>query len=137
MASDKGDMLRFPVSRALMSVTVDASSKAEWDLSFAEASNKVMELIASHAEDQGVAHTGELGCVDKTQKPITINVEAIHDRMHGTAPSFSSMDGFHAWRSEWSANLFVQILLESDGKMTPSKAKLSGILWIQLLKMLG
>ena len=107
MASAKGEMLRFPVSRALMSVTVDAASKAEWDLSFTEASNKVMELIATHAEDQGVAHTGELGCVDKTQKPITIDVDAIHDRMHGTAPSFSSMDGFHAWRSEWSANLFV------------------------------
>jgi hypothetical protein len=129
MASEKGDMLRFPVSRALMSVTVDASSKAEWDLSFAEASNKVMEIIASHAEEQGVAHTGELGCVDKTQKPITIDVEAIHERMHGTAPSFSSMDGFHAWRSEWSANLFVQILLESDKKMTPSKAE---IIWDSL-----
>jgi len=129
MASAKGEMLRFPVSRALMSVTVDAASKAEWDLSFTEASNKVMELIATHAEDQGVAHTGELGCVDKTQKPITIDVDAIHDRMHGTAPSFSSMDGFHAWRSEWSANLFVQILLESDKKMTPSKAE---ILWDSL-----
>jgi uncharacterized protein len=129
MASAKGELLRFPVSRALMSVTVDAASKAEWDLSFTEASNKVMELIATHAEDQGVAHTGELGCVDKTQKPITIDVGAIHDRMHGTAPSFSSMDGFHAWRSEWSANLFVQILLESDKKMTPSKAE---ILWDSL-----
>jgi len=129
MASAKGEMLRFPVSRALMSVTVDAASKAEWDLSFSEASNKVMELIASHAEEQGVAHTGELGCVDKTQKPITVDVDAIHDRMHGTAPSFSSMDGFHAWRSEWSANLFVQILLESDKKMTPSKAE---IIWDSL-----
>ena len=129
MASAKGEMLRFPVSRALMSVTVDAASKAEWDLSFSEASNKVMELIATHAEEQGVAHTGELGCVDKTQKPITVDVDAIHDRMHGTAPSFSSMDGFHAWRSEWSANLFVQILLESDKKMTPSKAE---IIWDSL-----
>ncbi len=129
MASSKGEMLRFPVSRALMSVTVDAASKAEWDLSFSEASNKVMELIATHAEEQGVAHTGELGCVDKTQKPITIDVDAIHERMHGTAPSFSSMDGFHAWRTEWSANLFVQILLESDKKMTPSKAE---IIWDSL-----
>ena len=129
MASAKGEMLRFPVSRALMSVTVDAASKAEWDLSFSEASNKVMELIATHAEEQGVAHTGDLGCVDKTQKPITVDVDAIHDRMHGTAPSFSSMDGFHAWRSEWSANLFVQILLESDKKMTPSKAE---IIWDSL-----
>ncbi len=129
MASSKGEMLRFPVSRALMSVTVDAASKAEWDLSFSEASNKVMELIATHAEEQGVAHTGELGCVDKTQKPITIDVDAIHERMHGTAPSFSSMDGFHAWRTEWSANLFVQILLEGDKKMTPSKAE---IIWDSL-----
>jgi hypothetical protein len=129
MASEKGEMLRFPVSRALMSVTVDAASKAEWDLSFTEASNKVLEVIASHAEEQGVAHTGELGCVDKAQKPITLDVDAIHDRMHGTAPSFSSMDGFHAWRSEWSANLFVQVLLESDAKMTPSKAE---IIWDSL-----
>ena len=86
MASEKGEMLRFPVSRALMSVTVDAASKAEWDLSFSEASNKVLEIIASHAENQGVAHTGELGCVDKAQKPITVDVSAIHERMHGTAP---------------------------------------------------
>jgi len=129
MASDKQDMLRFPVSRALMSVTVDAASKAEWDLSFDEASNKVLDIIASHAEEQGVAHTGELGCVDKTQKPITVDVDAIHDRMHGTAPSFSSMDGFHAWREEWSGNLFQQILLEGDKKMTPSKAE---IVWDSL-----
>ena len=129
MASDKQDMLRFPVSRALMSVTVDAASKAEWDLSFDEASNKVLDIIAAHAEDQGVAHTGELGCVDKTQKPITVDVDAIHDRMHGTAPSFSSMDGYHAWREEWSGNLFQQILLEGDKKMTPSKAE---IVWDSL-----
>jgi hypothetical protein len=129
MSSEKGDMLRFPVSRALMSVTVDASSKAEWDLSFAEASNKVLSIIATHAEDQGVAHTGELGCVDKTKKPITIDVAAIHDRMHGTAPAFNSMDGFHAWRAEWSARLFQEVLIESDAKMTPGKAE---IIWDSL-----
>lgn len=129
MSSEKGDMLRFPVSRALMSVTVDASSKAEWDLSFAEASNKVLSIIATHAEDQGVAHTGELGCVDKTKKPITIDVAAIHDRMHGTAPAFNSMDGFHAWRTEWSARLFQEVLVESDAKMTPGKAE---IIWDSL-----
>jgi hypothetical protein len=129
MSSEKGDMLRFPVSRALMSVTVDASSKAEWDLSFEEASNKVLSIIATHAETQGVAHTGELGCVDKTKKPITIDVGAIHDRMHGTAPAFNSMDGFHAWRAEWLVRLFQEVLVESDAKMTPGKAE---IIWDSL-----
>ena len=129
MASEKGDMLRFPVSRALMSITVDAASKAEWDLSFDDASNKVMDIIASHAEEQGVGHTGELGCVDKSKKPITIDVAAIHDRMHGTAPAFNSMDGFHAWRVEWSGRLFQEILVEADSKMTPSKAE---IIWDSL-----
>ena len=124
LSSEKGDMLRFPVSRALMSVTVDATSKAEWDLSFVEASNKIMDIIASHAEGQSVAHTGELGCVDKTKKPITVDVDAIHNRMHGTAPAFNSMDGFHAWRAEWSARLFQEILIESDSKMTPGKAEI-------------
>lgn len=129
MSSEKGDMLRFPVSRALMSVTVDAASKAEWDLSFEEASNKVLSIIANHAENQGVAHTGELGCVDKTKKPITIDVAAIHDRMHGTAPAFNSMDGFHAWRAEWSSRLFQEVLIEADAKMTPGKAE---IIWDSL-----
>ena len=36
MSSEKGDLLRFPVSRALMSINVDAASKAEWDLSLVQ-----------------------------------------------------------------------------------------------------
>jgi hypothetical protein len=51
MASEKGDMLRFPVSRALMSVTVDAASKAQWDLSFGADEGKVLELISTFAEE--------------------------------------------------------------------------------------
>jgi hypothetical protein len=129
MASEKGDLLRFSVSRALMSITVDSNSKAEWDLSFVEASNKVLDLISVFAEDQGVAHTGELGCVDKAKKPVDIDVNAIHNRMHGTAPSFNSMDGYTAWRTEFSARLFQEIVLEADAKMNPSKAE---IIWDSL-----
>ena len=52
-----------------------------------------MDIISAYAEEQGVAHTGSLTCAnDKATKDI--NVAAIHDRMHGTAPCFSSMEGF-------------------------------------------
>lgn len=129
MASEKGDMLRFPVSRALMSVTVDAASKAQWDLSFGADEGKVLELISTFAEEQGVSHTGNLGCIDGAKKPVTIDVNAIHERMHGTAPSFSSMDGYHAWRVEWCGQLFQEILIEADAKMTPSKAE---VVWDSL-----
>ena len=42
-----------------MSVTVDAASKAEWDLVF-RSFKQSDGVIATHAEEQGVAHTGEL-----------------------------------------------------------------------------
>jgi uncharacterized protein len=129
MSSEKGDMLRFPVSRAHMSIKVDDASSAEWDLSFGGDANKVMELIATHAEQQGIGHTGNLGCVDPAKKPVSVDVNAIHGRMHGTSPSFSSMDGFHAWREEWAARLFQEILIESDPKISFSKSE---VIWDSL-----
>ena len=129
MASEKGEMLRFPVSRALMSITVDDASKAQWDLSFGADESKILSLIAAFAEEQGVAHTGNLGCADTSKKPISVDVNAIHNRMHGTAPSFSSMDGYHSWRLDWSSRLFQEILIEADAKMTPSKAE---VVWDSL-----
>jgi hypothetical protein len=129
LSSDKGDLLRFPVSRALMSIKVDEKSQAEWDLSFGADSNKVMELIAAHAQDQGIGHTGNLDCAPGGAKPVTIDINAIHSRMHGTAPSFSSMDGFHAWRTEWSSRLFQEVLIEADPKLTFSKAE---VIWDSL-----
>jgi hypothetical protein len=129
MSSDKGGMLRFGVSRALMSITVDDASKAEWDLSFGADAHKVMELIATYAEEQGVGHTGNLGCVDKGKKPVSIDVNAIHTRIHGTSPSFSSMDGYHAWRNDFGARLFQEILCESDPGMNIIKAE---VVWDSL-----
>jgi hypothetical protein len=130
MASEKGSMLRFPVSRALMSVNVDEKSKQiEWNLSFGADENKVMSLISIFAEDQEVAHTGNLGCIDKSKKPVSIDVNAIHTRMHGTAPCFSSMDGFHAWRVDFGARLFQEVLIEADSNISFSKAE---ILWDSL-----
>jgi hypothetical protein len=49
--------------------------------------------------------------------------------MHGVSPSFSSMDGFHAWRSEFGARLFQEILVESDKKVSFSKAE---VIWDSL-----
>jgi len=129
MSSEKGDMLRFPVSRALMSIKVDSASKAEWDLSFGADSNKVMELIATFAEEQSIPHTGNLPCIDAKGKPKSIDINAIHSRMHGTAPSFSSMDGFHAWRGEFGARLFQEVIVEADSSISFSKAE---VIWDSL-----
>jgi hypothetical protein len=130
MSSDKGDMIRFPVSRALMSVKVDEkTTSASWDLSFAEAGNKVMELISTYAEEQGVSHTGNLSCIDASKKPASVDVNAIHSRMHGTAPSFTSMDGFVSWRVDFGARLFQEILCEADSKVTMTKAE---VIWDSL-----
>lgn len=130
LASEKGDMIRFPVSRALMSVKVDEkTSAASWDLSFGEADNKVMELISTYAEEQGVAHTGNLSCIDKSKKPSTIDINAIHTRMHGTSPSFTSMDGYHAWRTDFGARLFQEVICEADSKVSFTKAE---VIWDSL-----
>ena len=129
MKSDKEDLLRFPVSRSMMSVKVDEKSQAEWDVSFGADSNKIMEVVATFAEQQGIPHTGNLPCVEAGSKPVSIDVNAIHERMHGTAPSFSSMDGFHAWKGEFGARLFQEILVESDKKVNFSKAE---VIWDSL-----
>ena len=50
-----------------MSVTVDAASKAQWDLSFGVDEGKVLEPISTFCE-QGVGHTGNLGCIDGGKK---------------------------------------------------------------------
>jgi hypothetical protein len=126
MKSAKEDMLRFPVSRSMMSVKVDEKSQTEWDLSFGADSNKVMEVVAAFAEEQGIPHTGNLPCAEAGSKSATVDVNAIHERMHGVAPSFSSMDGFHAWRNEFGARLFQEILVESDKKVSFSKAE---VIW--------
>jgi hypothetical protein len=127
MSSDKGDLLRFPVSRALMSITTDdATNKVEWDLAFGADENKIVQLISAYASDAGIEHTGNLGAVDPKGKPVTLNIGNVHDRLHGTSPSFTSMDGFHAWRMEYGERLFIEILLEADAKMSQSKAE---VIW--------
>ncbi len=118
----KDNTIRFPVSRALMS-TVKEGDAYTWDLSDESHADKVMDIISAYAEEQGVAHTGTLTCAnDKASK--NINVAAIHDRMHGTAPCFSSMEGFHAWRQDWGARLFTEILCEAEGiSMTKAEVR--------------
>lgn len=118
----KDNTIRFPVSRALMS-TVKEGDAYTWDLSDDSHADKVMDIISVYAEEQGVAHTGALTCAnDKAAK--NINVAAIHDRMHGTAPCFSSMEGFHAWRQDWGARLFQEILCEAEGiSMTKAEVR--------------
>ena len=127
MSNDQGDLLRFPVSRALMSiVTDDATKKAEWDLSFGADESAVVQLISAYASDQGIEHTGNLGAVDPKGKPVTLNISNIHGRLHGTAPSFTSMDGFHAWRAEFGERLYQEVLMEANPKVSQSKAE---VMW--------
>jgi hypothetical protein len=127
MSNDQGDLLRFPVSRALMSiVTDDATKKAEWDLSFGADESSMVQLISAYASEQGIGHTGNLGAVDPKGKPVTLNISNIHGRLHGTAPSFTSMDGFHAWRLEFGERLYQEVLMEASPKVSQSKAE---VMW--------
>jgi hypothetical protein len=127
MSDDQGGLLRFPVSRALMSITTDdATKKAEWDLSFGADENSIVQLISAYAAEQGISHTGNLGAVDPKGKPVTLNISNIHGRLHGTAPSFTSMDGYHAWRLEFGERLYQEILMEANPKVSQSKSE---VMW--------
>ena len=128
MKSDKEDLLRFPISRSMMSVKVDEKSQAEWDLSFGADSNKVMEVVATFAEQQGIPHTGNLPCVEARSKPVSIDVNAIHERMHGTTQvSVQWMVSMHGKVN--SALVFSKILVESDKVRISQSTKSFGILF--------
>ena len=123
VASDKGDVLRFPVNRSLLSIRTADVKAAEWDLAWGADEQKVLELLGAFALQLQVKHSGSLGCVDKAGKPVTVDVNAIHEHMVGPAPSIRGMSGYVAWRLEFGEKLFKEILLESGQGITPNRAQ--------------
>ncbi|MBK7761410.1 MAG: phage tail sheath family protein [Deltaproteobacteria bacterium] len=115
---DKNDILRVPLRRSQLSV-----KEKEWDLAWGADDHQVLQLIASKAVEQGVRHNGVLACADPAAKPVNLDAANIQARMQRIAPAVHTLDAFEAWRREFSGRLFVEILLESDERMTQSKAE--------------
>jgi hypothetical protein len=118
LRSDKNDVLRVPLRRSQLSV-----KEKEWDLAWGADDHQVLQLIASKAVEQGVRHNGVLACADPSAKPVNLDAANIQARMQRIAPAVHTLDGFESWRREFSGRLFVEILLESDERMTQSKAE--------------
>lgn len=121
LTSEKGDLLRFPVSRTLMSVRSVAGHR-EWDLAFGADEHKVLEILSAYAIQNHVKHSGTLTCLDTSKKPVTIDAAALHDRLVVPAPSITGMSGYAQWRSELGERLFRELLIES-GLASPSRAQ--------------
>jgi len=122
LKSETGDILRIPANRTLLSVKTAADGGKAWDLSWGADEQKVIELISGAAVHQDVAHKGDLPSVDPGGKPVTIDVEAIHERIHGVAPGITNMTGYEQWRRELGAKLFKEILLDANKKMSQNQA---------------
>ena len=118
-----GALLRVPVRRTLMSVKVADGGAPEWDLAWGADEGQLVNLIANKAMDQNVKHTGNLGAVDPQAKGVTIDVEAIQDRLQKAAPALHSIDGYDAWRREFGRQLFIEIAVESDANVRTSHAE--------------
>lgn len=128
LTSAKGETLRFPASRTLLSIR-QADEGPQWELAFGADDNKLLETISSHALKFGVVHSGNLACVDGKGKPVTIRPDAIHERLAGPAPSITSMTGFAQWRHEFGEKLFKEIVLEKlgDGNVMRAHAIWEGL----------
>ena len=122
MTSAQGEKLRFPVRRSLVSVKRDEKGAMEWDLAWGADEQQFLELLASHAVPQGLKHTGALNCVDAKKGPAKINVENIQQQIQKEAAAVQSLDAFEVWRADFGKELFMQLLMESDSKCSPSKA---------------
>lgn len=123
LTSDKADVVRFPVSKTLMSVKVTERGTREWDLVWGADEQKALEIVAANATMQGVKHSGALACVDTAKKPVSVDIAAIHDRLVQPAPSITSMGGYHQWRGEFGQRLFKEILVESGQATTAARAQ--------------
>lgn len=118
-----GALLRVPVRRTLMSVKTSDSGVPEWDLAWGADEMQLVQLIANKATQQGVKHTGTLGAVDPAGQSVSLNIEAIAERMQKTAPAAHSIDGYEAWRRDFGRQLFIEIAVESDANLNYSAAE--------------
>jgi len=113
LVSGSGDVVRFPISRTLMSVKEAAGQAPSWELAWGADESKVLQTLGAYAKQYAVKHSGNLGCVDTKAKPLSLDVASIHDRLTGPAPSITAMSGYHAWRREFGEDLFKEIALSN------------------------
>jgi len=120
LQSAKGQLLRFPVSRSMMSVK-EKDGAHEWDLAFGADEAKVVELIAGYAVPTGVTHSGSLSSIG-AGKPVNIDPDAIHTAMAGPAPLITNMTSYTAWRLALGEQLFKEIVMGAQ-KVSPKQAE--------------
>lgn len=122
ITSTAGEVIRFPVSPALVNVKEGENGAREWDLSFGADELRVLQLISGYALNMGVKHSGNLE-VANTRKSATINADEINEALVGDAPVVHSLEGYHTWRLEFGENLFKEILYQSGRGVTEQKAQ--------------
>lgn len=115
LRSTKGELIRFPVSRTLMSIKTAESGAAEWDLAWGADEDKLVELLSGYALQAEVEHSGNLACVAPRSKSATLDLDRIHESLVGPAPVVHSIEGYHAWRMELGEKLFKEIVADAAG----------------------
>ena len=118
LRNTEGDILRVPVARSLLSV----KESGEWDLAWGADEDSFLMTLAGHATRNDIGHSGSLAAVSTNAAPATIDVDDIHERLLGPAPSITNMTGYRAWRAELGEALFVQIV-GSAKNINDNKAK--------------
>ena len=118
-----GDILRVPIRRSQLNTKEVGPKTREWDLAWEADEQQMLQLIASKAVEQGIKHTGNLPGVDPKGSSIPLDASAIQTRIQKTAPAVHTIDAFEAWRREFAGELFMEILQESDERMTRTKAE--------------
>lgn len=121
----KGQTLRVPARRTLLSVKTNEGGQREWDLSWGADEQQAMELIAGQALGQGVKHTGNLGAVQPGGAPVTVDIAAIQERLQKTAPAVQSMEGYELWRRDLGRELFIEITLAGNPNIDQPKAEVA------------
>lgn len=111
LRSKAGDLLRVPVPRSMLSV----KESGEWDLAWGADDDNFLMTLAGYAARNDVGHSGTLSAVAAKGAPATIDVDDIHQRLLGPAPSITNMTGYRAWRGELGEALFVQIIGQAKG----------------------
>ena len=117
MTNEKNDILRFPVSRTLMSV----KESGEWDLAWGADEQKILELIAGHALGGDVSHSGSLPCAD-AGKSASINVDELHGALVQPAPALMGMAAYTGWRLDLAERLFKEVVGQASN-LTDAKAQ--------------
>ncbi len=115
LVSEKGDVIRMPVSRTFMSVRSSPAGAKEWELAWGADELKVFELLSGYAQQAEVVHGGSLPCVAAKAKQVTLDLDRVHEALTGPASVIHSLDGYHAWRQELGEKLFKEIMADARG----------------------